>query len=436
MLFIISFYPVFYENGIYRYIRTIENENIPYSYGVDIDFYSEDSYNKTGIIFRVDTIKRFTIGNQLLINQNDFGLNFFPLVSAGNGKVFPDTKWKGKLYGAIYDGSIFYKNKRFFVLLGNTHIKYTTAPINSPILSNNIPPLPLLFYNVKIWKMNISHLISNLGLYKGTRLDPSLNPYDSISIHRYLMIHRFEFNFDKIGIGLTEIGIMGRDGGIDFYLFNPIGIIYEHQFNFSENTNIMWNFDLHLLYKNLYFYSNLFIDDFQYEYDPWNEPNHIGLNTGIIGKINRKLYTHIEYNIFTRWVYGHFLVYQRYIYNGYSLGIDNSSDFDELSGRLIYKGEKENYYLTLKYRRKGETNPETPWPVTYDDSIDTLKFPDNNFLSGNVKKRYVFNVGMQKCLNMFYINLETGFIYEEKWNPVINVSLISNLKFKDWRGYE
>lgn len=435
MLLIISFYPVFFENGILRYIRSIEKENLPYSYGIDLNLY-QDGFNKTGIIFRTDTIKRFTIGNLLTFKNDEFGLNFFPLVSIGEGKIFPDTKWKGKVCGAIYDGSIFYNNKRLFILFGNTHIHYTTSPISSPILSINTPPLPLLFYNIKIWRLNISQLISNLGYYNGTRLDSTLNPIDSISIYRYLLIHRFEFNFGKIGIGFTEIGIIGREGGIDFYLFNPIGIIYEHQFNFHENSNIFWNFDLHLLYKNIYFYSNLFIDDFQYEYDPWNEPHHFGVNNGILVRLNSKLYSHLEYNIFTRWVYGHFLVYQRYIYNGYHLGIDNSSDFDEFSGSIIYKLEKENYHITFKYRRKGETNPDTPWPVTYDDNNDTLIFPDNNFLSGNIKKRYVLKIGMEKPIKSFFISFETGFIYEERLYPLLNIGIISKLKFKNWRDYE
>uniref|UniRef100_A0A7C4YGH2 Uncharacterized protein n=1 Tax=candidate division WOR-3 bacterium TaxID=2052148 RepID=A0A7C4YGH2_UNCW3 len=434
MLLILSFYPSFFENGLLKYIERMEEKYLPEYFGFDRDFYKV-SLNKGGIYGRMDTLKRVSLGDIIIIKENNYAIFFFPIVSAGDGGIYPKKKWKGRLYGAIYDGGIFYENKKFLLILGNTHIKYTTAPLNSPILSNDIPPMPLLFYNFRIWKMNISHLVSNLGFYKGTKFDPSLNPFDSVNLHRYLLINRYEFNFKKFGLGLTEIGILGKEG-MDFYLLNPVGIMYEYQFNFGENINIMWNFDIHLLLQNFYFYSNIFIDDFQYEYDPWNEPNHIGLNIGFLNKIKGNFFWNVEYNIFSRWVYGHFLVYQRYIYDGFNLGIDNGSDFDELSGRIIYKNKKDDYfYITMKFRRKGETNPDTPWPVTYEDG-DTSKFPDNNFLSGNVKKRYVLSFDMKRSFKGFFITSGFGIIYEDKIYPLLNIGILSEIKFKNRRDYE
>ena len=176
-----------------------------------------------------------------------------------------------------------------------------------------------------------------------------------------------------------------------------------------SNVNIIWNFDAVLKIKKTILYANLLIDDFQYEEDPWNEPAHMGINTGIIHKINNYTFV-LEYNMFTRWVYGHFYVWQRYTYGNYPLGMEPASDFEN----LIIKIERGILAFDFEYRKKGETSPFTSWPVDYTRPQGSENsFPENNFLSGVVERNASIRLALLKKFNNYELFTQAGVLYSK-----------------------
>ena len=410
IVFILSnFYPFLYDEPLVEFKQWIEQDSISINYGVRLNNPEKNSIQPF-VQYISDTLTHTTAGFTGRLSKNNLSIFFTPVVSTGNGRIYPDKKWKNKISGGFINSGINFKTKNLSLLIGNTRVVFTTSPFNSPILSLDTPPIPMLSYTLKFGGLTITQITGYLGFYSGTLYAPDVNPSDTVDINRYLLIHRFSLRpYRNLGLGFTEISIAGYNGGFDPTILNPIGIYYVKQFNLWSNVNIIWNFDAVLKIKKTILYANLLIDDFQYEEDPWNEPAHMGINTGIIHKINNYTFV-LEYNRFTRWVYGHFYVWQRYTYGNYPLGMEPASDFEN----LILKIGRGILSFDFEYRNRGETSPFTSWPVDYTQPQGSgNSFPENNFLSGVVERNASIRLSLLKKFNNYELFTQAGVLYSK-----------------------
>jgi len=417
LLMVIYPFPSLYPNRIDMFTDILKKRSIDLPYGVTYTT-GESSSLSPFIYVREDTSKFTSFGFKFEYLKGNYGFVIAPIFKRGDTLVFPDKEWKN-LVAADFDYSgIYIKNKYFYGWIGRNHQNFGPSPLNNPILSTEAPPFSNIMYSFKGKKFDINLFYSSLDRYNGPQYDPSITISDTVSIQRHLLIHRLEISPSKwLGIGFTEMSLFGNKyGEILPSFFNPFRVYYADQFNERENSNVFWNFDWVILLKNNLLYGNFLIDDFQYESDPYNEPDHIGINIGFFSNICSDNFLLIEYNRFSRWVYGHYLVWQRYIYSKWYIGMNPAANFENLYVIFYMINDKFRLSPYLNIQRSGETNPYTPWPVNYNKPPDSLNsFPDNNFLDGTIQKKLSGGAEI-KISRWVNIEVSLGGIYFTNYN--------------------
>jgi hypothetical protein len=343
------------------------------------------------------------------------------------GEVTPYGRWGGdyfyprrEKFGGYYDfmrGSIFYKRDNLLFSFGKDVFSIGPAFENNPLLSPNIP-LNYLNFTFKSSKFSFTHFISRLDDYEGVEheWDDTSSGYLT-NVNRYLGIHRLEIKLtDWLAISFSESMLIGGEAlGLPFELLSPLTIYYVEQHNRSQNTNILWNFDLVVVKRKFLFYFDLFLDDFQYEADPWKEPNHIGLYAGIQGKDilvdGSQLF--VSYNLMTKWVYDNLRVWQRYADEGLPLGSMLGCDYDRFILEYLHPIASFKLGGKASYTRRGENRITTPWPVnTNIPASSENEFEGANFLAGTAEKRTTLTAVFEY---KEFLDLECGLSYFQNY---------------------
>jgi hypothetical protein len=317
-------------------------------------------------------------------------------------EVAPYGRWGGdyfyprrEKFGGYYDfirGSIFYKNDNLLFSFGKDVFSIGPASENNPLLSPNIP-LNYLNFTFTKSKFSFTHFISRLDNYEGVEHEWDDTSSGSLTnVNRYLGIHRLEIKLaDWLAISFSESMLIGGESlSFPFELLTPLTIYYVEQHNRKQNTNILWNFDLVAVKSKFLLYFDLFIDDFQYEADPWKEPNHIGLYAGVQGKdlLLDGSQLLVSYNLMTRWVYDNLKVWQRYMCEELPLGSLLGCDYDYFVFKSLYPLSAFKVGGMFSFTRRGENRITTPWPVnTTVGASPENEFTGVNFLSGIIEKR-------------------------------------------------
>ncbi len=395
--------------------KMIREKEISLPYGV-LPLYRGKDGITVSLYSIADTVKYTQLSSIMQYQKNGWGFSFAPLLRKGSAHIYP-TREKFGVYPDVSRGSVFYKNNNLNFSIGKDIFSIGGSFEHNPILSPNIP----LNYARFIYSNNrfsFMHLIARLGDYTGIeKIWAGGSTSDTTTFQRYLGIHRLEFKPTRwLGISFSEIILIGGEStGFPFELFSPLTIYYVEQFNQKRNVNIFWNIDAKAIWNDFLLYFDLFIDDFQYEADPWKEPNHIGIYLGIqrVDLIREGSILLLSYNLMSRWSYCNLIVWQRYTDREFPLGAPLGNDYDRLYLLALYPLSPFKTGLEFSFTRKGENSIDAPWPVnsTYGPAPNN-QFNGTNFLSGIVEKRFSLSpIFRYKDI----LNLKAGFYYIQNY---------------------
>lgn len=370
--------------------KWIENREITLPYGflplfedtntVDISFYSV-----------MDTVNYFQVYPTIKQSFVKWGGEVTPYLRWGGDSYYPRRKKFG-VCSDVIRGSIFYNTDNFLFSFGKDIFSMGPAFENNAFLSPNVP-FDYVSFTLRKTNFSFTHFISRLEDYDGVEYAWNDTTSGEVTnLNRYLGIHRLEIKpMSWLAFSISEVMLIGGESlGLPFELLTPLTIYYVEQHNRKKNTNIFWNIDLVAVRGRFLYYFDLFIDDFQYEADPWKEPNHIGFYCGVLSKDfpvkNSEIF--VSYNLMTRWVYDNIRVWQRYIEKGMPIGSSLGCDYDRVALKYLHKISSFKFGAMISYTRKGENRITSPWPVntTVGASLDN-EFEGTNFLTGTVEKR-------------------------------------------------
>ena len=401
-------------------LRTKQNINLlsikPLNY-----FYDTHQY----LGYNFSTAFRTYLDNDVFLTQLDFQfmeknllMNIEGVLKAGDStsSLYPTRKWNDKAASDYTRAFVAYGNKKVGLMLGREKLTIGPSPRYNALLSGYAPSMDGLFYwyrnkffNIYFWGAKLETSLQKKLEYVGDTIT------EVIRASRYFSLHRIETAiWQNFSLGFQEVVLYGGENR-DFepHYFNPLVLYYVYQFNRSTDDNYFWDFDVKCYLGNVYLYAEAMFDDFQYAEDPQGEPNHYVLNLGSmiidpVGNKNSMLF--VEYTRASRWVYNHFVPWQRYTYLGFPIGHPYGCSFDDFYMLYRIKLLKNlDLYSSLEYRRKGETEIDTPWPVPEPRSVDPeAKFPSNNFLSGVVEKMYKFEERIKFKIKQWNVDLSVG----------------------------
>jgi hypothetical protein len=398
-----------------RIDRWIEEKEINLPYGFSPLF--EDT-NKIDLSLYsvVDTVNFVQFCPTFKYRIGEWGGVVSPYGRYGGNYFYPREKKFG-VYSDVIRSSIFFKNDYILFSFGKDIFSIGPAFEDNPLLSSNVP-LNYLSFTFKKNKYAFTHFISRLSNYEGieNEWDDSTSGY-LVNVNRYLGVHRIEIRpVDWFAFSFSEAVLIGGESlGLPFELFVPFTIYYVEQYNRGLNTNILWNIDMVALRGRFLFYLDFFIDDFQYESDPWKEPNHIGLYAGLKGRdiIGEGSEVFVYYAFMTRWTYDNLIVWQRYMEGEIPLGSMLGCDHDRFVLKALYPIFSLKVGGMVSYTRRGENKITTPWPVNSNNPASPEnKFEGTNFLSGTIEKRLTL-ASIIKYEDL--IELTTGLSYFQNY---------------------
>ena len=337
----------------------------------------------------IDSINVVRPSGFIRYEKNPVSIILEPIAKFGETAVWPKEKFKGKFAADYERAFIRLANPIFSGIFGRERFALGPSSRYNLLLSGYSPPLDGGFLSYKSNKFKLSFIFSRLEDVK----DETLNfvgdtvHTDTAIASRFMSVRRIDFlPKDWINIGLSELVIFGGPSGFpSLYYLNPIALSYPYEYvNKSANHNIFWDIDFRLDFKNMALYGEFLMDDFQYGKDPQNEPNHIGFLAGveIADPLKvKKTFLWVEYTRATRWLYNHFVPWQRHDYMGYPIGHPQGPDFDELFAKITYHLNAElDFYGKCSYTRHGAGRIDDIWPIPESPRKAGTYFPDDNFL--------------------------------------------------------
>ncbi len=351
----------------------------------------------------IDSINVLSPSGFIRYERNPVSIILEPVAKFGENDVWPKEKFKGKFAADYERAFIRLANPRFSGIFGRERFGLGPSPRHNLLLSGYSPPLDGGFLSYEGEKFKLSFIFSRLEDVKAETLNFVGDP-DSTDIansKRFMSVRRIDFlPRDWINIGLTELVIFGGPGGFpSLYYLNPIALSYPYEYLHKEaNHNIFWDIDFRLDLKNMALYGEFLMDDFQYGKDAQNEPNHIGFLAGVELADPLKLkntFFWIEYARATRWLYNHFIPWQRYEYMGYPIGHPQGPDFDELFAKITHHLNPEwDLYGKCSYIRHGAGRIDDAWPIPEFPRESGTYFPDDNFLLAPVHTYLDLRIGI------------------------------------------
>jgi hypothetical protein len=287
--------------------------------------------------------------------------------------------------GKVWNGFAGEANQAYFsfhfryfdLLLGRDKLSWGQSKISSLILSDG----SLAFDMLKIQK--------RWGLFQGTAFAGVLDPINSSEgkeIERYFSGHRASFKIRSLAeLGVSETVVYGGEGrNLEPHYLNPLFWYHGAQLNGNRDDNTFVSFDFNFTPKrNLLFYGEFLIDDFQIEKKSKSdqEPNELGYVAGFLYAFPSKLngfQMNLEYDRVNNRTYNQKNVWNRYLNRNKLIGSKLGPNSDDLKasikGWLTKDLEAELDYGLL---RKGEGSVYSVWeePWLYAEGHYQEKFP-------------------------------------------------------------
>ena len=374
---------------------------------------------------RYDTVSVLRIKPALYYTWLEFSVCVQPVFKFGDDSLPPYRVFQlsdRDLFSADYERAyVKYTGEHFGAFIGRERFAVGPSPRYNLILSGHTAPMDWLGFFLQSKKLRFSFLLTRLDEMDTKPLEyvgDTITQY--IEARRYLTVKRLDFSpFQWLNFGLSEAAIFGGENyALELYHLNPVIFIQAYQYNWGDDVNFFLNFDAKVFFNDMAIYAALLLDDFQMEEDSNGEPNHWGFNVGIeiadiIGIDNSFLL--LEYTAVSRYTYCHFVPYQRYQYLETSIGSPYGPDYDELFAKFIYHfTEKVDIFTQLVFLRKGQGNISAIWPIPEYPRQPGTYFPEDNFLSGTVKKTINVGIGARCFLtNKLAAELFVGFLHAD-----------------------
>ena len=222
------------------------------------------------------------------------------------------------------------------------------------------------------------------------------------SPNRFLTIHRIGLHLKRfLNIGFSEALLFGST--FEPLYLNPFFPYYLSQWGIRRDDNVMWCFDAQIRLAGTLFSTELLIDDYMYEDDPY--PDKLAYRVRMASFLLDRLLTKISYTFVDKWVYTKDDTITVYELNGVSLGFPLGNDVDQITGSITYVNTSPLWpYLRLVYTRKGEGSIHLPYEEEGGDW--TPPFP-----SGTVEKTLETTIGARVMVHrMFVLRGEVGRI--------------------------
>lgn len=350
--------------------------------------------------YKCDTIKVLRLKPAIFYDWSNFSLFLQPVVKFGKDSLPPDNVFAG-LYSSDYERAyVKFHHPYFGIFIGRERFALGPSPRYNLLLSGYSSPMDWFQLYLQTKVVRLSFYLSRLD-------DIICKPYEYlgdtitqiINARRYLSIRRLDVSpTNWLNFSFSEAATFGgEDFALAPYHFNPVILLHAYQYNWAKDVNLFFHLDGRIFLKNLSFYGALLVDDFQLEQDPNNEPNHLGINLGaeFADLFIKKTFLIVEYTVLSRYIYCHFIPYQRYQYLNTPIGSPFGPDNDEVYTKLVYHlNPRFDLYSQISYLRKGKIEVDSLWPIPEPRVVGTL-FPDDNFLSGIVQKSFDFGLGFR-----------------------------------------
>ncbi len=365
--------------------------------------------------FGIDSINVLIPSGFITYEKSPVSIVLEPTAKFGENDVWPKEKFKDKFAADYKRAFIRFANPKFSGIFGRERFALGPSPRYNLLLSGYSPPLDGGFLSYEEEKFKLSFVFSRLEDIKGEILNfvGDTVHTDTANSSRFISIRRIDFlPKDWINVGLSELAIYGGpDGFPSLYYLNPIAMSYPYEYVHSDaNHNIFWDIDFKLDLRNFSLYGEFLMDDFQYGKDEQGEPNHIGFLMGMELADPLKLkntFLWIEYARTTRWVYNHFVPWQRYEYLDYPMGHPQGPDFDELFAKITHHLNPEwDFYGKFSYTRHGAGKIDDVWPIPESPRDTTTYFPENNFLLSPVDTYFDLRTGINFFKMIRFRNLK------------------------------
>jgi len=364
-----------------------------------------------------------------------------------NSPQYPLIKWENKIAGDWSELYLEYRKKDFSVLFGRWHNKWGYSDRYSLILNDTLPSRNGFWVGYKIFPtLKFEYFFSSEGSYT-LKKDFVARSGDTLKqgkvIQRTLIGHKLELDRGSWGAYFSEVAYCPSDGYLpNPQYLNPFFIYFLLQFNDAQlnsgigvDANILWDFGGFFQIKHMKVYSELLIDDFQYEKVPTNEPPQIGFLLGL--SCNTKTFiTTFEYTRVWAWTYVHENPWERYETLGYPLGHPYGPDFDEIYFKFVRNlNDNLKFGGEFSYIRKGEVNVLTDWPIRpYGDWWDRFP-PGSDFLIGTVEYLYVAKLNLKLTFKEAEFYLSSGLTKCENYGHKRGISrlwptILVSVKYK------
>jgi hypothetical protein len=227
---------------------------------------------------------------------------------------------------------------------------------------------------------------------------------------RYLSLHHFGLDLRRfLKIGFTEAILWS--GSLEPLYLNIFLPFYLSQWGLDRDDNIMWSFDLQLHILNSIFYSELLIDDYMYEDDPY--PDKLAYQVGLKSLLWKSLVAKLNYTRVDKWVYTHHEEQNTYERSGRCLGFPSGNDVDQLTFTLKYvEWHGMSPHISVGYVRKGEGSIYVPYEI--EGGPINPPFP-----SGEVERTFEMKIGTDyNLIRNFYLMVDIGKTYRYNTNHI------------------
>lgn len=368
---------------------------------------------------RHDTVDVVRLKPALFYEWSSFSVFMQPVVKFGKDSLPPFNEFMD-LFSSDYERAyVRYRTEHFHAFIGRERFALGPSPRYNLLLSGYSAPMDWLQYSFNTDYFKFSFYFSRLDDIFTKPLEyvgDTITEY--IHASRYLSIRRLDFSpTEWLHFSFSEAATFGGEHyTLSVYHFNPIILLHTYQYNWDKDANLFFHLDARLFLKNFSCYAALLVDDFQLEEDPNNEPHHLGFNCGVevADFLNfQKTFWMIEYTALSRYMYTHFVPYQRYHYVNTPIGSHYGPDYDELYTKFVYHmNSKIDLYAQGSYSRKGETNIENPWPIPEVPRQEGTFFPADNFLAGIVQTSFNVSIGVRFFhRQLFFSDVVIGYCH-------------------------
>ncbi len=388
--------------------------------------------------YKKDSLNLFSIEPYVAFDTCGFKIEFQPDLKFIDTTLPPKRLFKNIVGMNMRTGYISYENDIFRIGAGKKSVRWGEGV--SPLLFSGYLPLNNFHYALKYKNIEFSSVNFLLNRIYST-VNDVVGDTSTVKYHfnRYITAHRIKLLFNKTKISLAEAVLIYYKDGETFPLefLNPLNVLYVLQWNDPDEgnsvpTNVFWDISVEQRFRRHNIYSELLIDDFQYDNPPgdMNEPNHLAFTLGDSFGICGVDVT-LEYSLATRWTYGLYAPAGRFTAYGFPIGTEEGNDFDRLYLKINKNMGEMSFGFKGYFKRKGEGSIDAEWPSG--GGFSEEEFPANNFLSGTVKYYICPKVIFEYKKERISFNAEIGDLYQVGAGNSINLKAEFIYRFLNYK---